>query len=161
MLTPLDASRLAKEHPKALSCQDDRNKLPPHFGHGRATSALTGRVKCFTLPHAPHFHASERASSLLPRRFRAFCASSRICSKTRRREGDVSAINSIPVGEGGFVELTFAKIWRFDCSCSHEHNISFGDVHPQNGRPGFGPYRIVGGLMSQKASAFLWVTARL
>ena len=133
MLTLLDASRLAKEHPKALSCQDDRNKSPPHVGHGRATSALTGRVKCFTWPHAPHFHASERTSSLLPTRFSALCASSRICSKTRRREGDVSAINLIPVGEVGFVEIAFEKIWRFGCSCSHEHNIAFGDVHPKMG----------------------------
>jgi hypothetical protein len=40
------------------------NSSPSHFGHGTATSAETGRVKCLMWPHRWHLHASVAAERI-------------------------------------------------------------------------------------------------
>ena len=92
-----------------------------HFGHGTATSAGTGRVKCLTWPQPLHPHASDRRSSEYPRKFSAYCASSRIFSRMRRTEFDGSAIDSVPVvaGGDGVASRALEKSLKVD-SCSSE-----------------------------------------
>src|SRR5262249_28732057 len=39
------------------------NLVPPHSGHGAATSAKAARVKCFVCPQWAHFHDSDLCSA--------------------------------------------------------------------------------------------------
>jgi len=39
------------------------NVARPHFGHGAATFATAGRVKCFMCPQVAHFHDNDLCSA--------------------------------------------------------------------------------------------------
>jgi hypothetical protein len=103
-----------------------QKKLPLHFGHRPATSAVTGRVKCFTCPQAVHFQPRDRNSPSLGRSANARCASPLMFSRRSRRWSFVWAIDLAPTGAagGGVCVCDCRKIGSIAVSCSHEHIIA-------------------------------------
>jgi len=94
-----------------------------HFGQRSATAAVTGRVKCFTCPHAVHFQPRDRNSGSLGRSANARSASPLIFSRRYRRWLVVWAIDLAPTGAAGGDVCVFGdrRIGAIAFSCSSEH----------------------------------------
>jgi len=57
-------NRKPKRQDPVSALQTGSNFSPRHLGHGAATSAVAGRLKCFMCPQTTHFHASYRLRTL-------------------------------------------------------------------------------------------------
>jgi hypothetical protein len=95
----------------------------PHFGHGAATAASTGRVKCLMCPQLVHVHESDLCSARCSTSLRAESAWSRIDLSAAISASCAESISSTPTVEAcRLVCAIFASKDAVDMlSCSGEH----------------------------------------
>jgi hypothetical protein len=122
----------------AFESAEQSNVFPLHFGHGAATSAGTGRVKCFVYPQEIHLQASALCSSALAFSifFRTESAWFRIDFSTRIIALCAPSIDRVPAVE--VYRLPFAVVASTKiagiASCSHEHITIFEVLSTSNDR---------------------------